>query len=113
MTDPEESPLRGDSSGSVPFHRPRTPRAWLRAGLDRRLPLRTDDGLRERGAERFYTVPTHPPFGRKSSTLVLGENGDTEREAITRERRNGETSIFAQPRHVTAETRSGSALHRK
>ena len=54
--------------------------------IDRRLPVRTDDGLRELGSDRFDVVLTNPPFGRKSSILVIGEGGDTEREAITYER---------------------------
>jgi len=54
--------------------------------MDRRLPVRTDDGLRELGADRFDVVLTNPPFGRKSSILVVGEDGDTDRESITYER---------------------------
>jgi type I restriction enzyme M protein len=56
------------------------------AEIDRRLPVRTDDGLRELGSERYDVVLTNPPFGRKSSILVVGEDGDTDREAITYER---------------------------
>lgn len=56
------------------------------AEIDRRLPVRTDDGLRELGSARFNVVLTNPPFGRKSSILVVGEDGDTDREAITYER---------------------------
>jgi type I restriction enzyme M protein len=48
--------------------------------------VRTDDGLRELGSERYDVVLTNPPFGRKSSILVVGEDGDTERESITYER---------------------------
>ena len=53
------------------------------AAIDGRLPIRTDDGLRELGAQRFNVVLTNPPFGRKSSILVVGEDGDTDREAIS------------------------------
>ncbi|MBM4367686.1 MAG: SAM-dependent DNA methyltransferase [Deltaproteobacteria bacterium] len=56
------------------------------AAMDRRLPVRTDDGLRELGTDRFDVVLTNPPFGRKSSILVVGEDGDTDRESITYER---------------------------
>jgi type I restriction enzyme M protein len=56
------------------------------AEIDRRLPVRTDDALRELGSARFDVVLTNPPFGRKSSILVVGEDGDTDREAIVYER---------------------------
>lgn len=56
------------------------------AEIDRRLPVRTDDGLRELGSDRFDVVLTNPPFGRKSSILVVAEDGDTARESITYER---------------------------
>lgn len=54
--------------------------------IDRRLPVRTDDGLRELGSDRFDVVLTNPPFGRKSSILVVADDGDTARESITYER---------------------------
>ena len=54
--------------------------------LDASLPVRTDDGLRELGGERYDVVLTNPPFGRKSSILVVGEDGGTERDSITYER---------------------------
>jgi type I restriction enzyme M protein len=54
---------------------------------DRRAPARAHRRrLRELGSERFDVVLTNPPFGRKSSILVVGEDGDTEREQITYER---------------------------
>jgi type I restriction enzyme M protein len=56
------------------------------AAIDRRLPVRTDDALRELGSDRYDVVLTNPPFGRKSSILVVGEDGDTARESLTFER---------------------------
>ncbi|MDP2308620.1 MAG: class I SAM-dependent DNA methyltransferase [Pseudomonadota bacterium] len=56
------------------------------AEIDRRLPVHTDDALREIGNARYDVVLTNPPFGRKSSILVVGEDGDTERESISYER---------------------------
>lgn len=56
------------------------------AEVERRLPVRTDDALRELGSARYEVVLTNPPFGRKSSILVVGEDGDTARESITYER---------------------------
>lgn len=56
------------------------------AAVEHSLPVRTDDALRELGATRYDVVLTNPPFGRKSSILVVGEDGDTARESITYER---------------------------
>jgi len=79
-TPQELAKLRGElvASGKTPEQ--------ADAEIDRRLPVRTDDGLRELGSARFDVVLTNPPFGRKSSILVVGEDGDTDREAITYER---------------------------
>jgi type I restriction enzyme M protein len=57
-----------------------------KAEMEDSLPVRTDDALRQLGRERFDVVLTNPPFGRKSSILVVGEEGDTARESITYER---------------------------
>jgi type I restriction enzyme M protein len=56
------------------------------AFIERSLPVRTDDALRELGTDRYQVVLTNPPFGRKSSILVVGEDGDTARESIVYER---------------------------
>ncbi|MDX2170450.1 MAG: class I SAM-dependent DNA methyltransferase [Deltaproteobacteria bacterium] len=56
------------------------------AEIEAALPVRTDDALRQLGGERFDVVLTNPPFGRKSSILVVADDGDTERESITYER---------------------------
>lgn len=54
--------------------------------IEQRLPVRTDDALRSLGTERFDVVLTNPPFGTKSSVLVVGEDGDTRRDTISYER---------------------------
>ncbi len=46
-------------------------------------PVRTDDSLRADPGDRFDLVLTNPPFGRKSSVLMVNEEGDGEREALT------------------------------
>ena len=46
-------------------------------------PVRTDDSLRSAGDKRFDVVLTNPPFGKKSSVLVVGEDGESDRQAIT------------------------------
>lgn len=56
------------------------------AEIDSRLPVKTDDGLRELGTERFEVVLTNPPFGKKSSIMIVTEDGETDRERITYER---------------------------
>ncbi len=47
------------------------------------LPISTDDSLRAEPSEHFEVVMTNPPFGRKSSVLVVNEAGEQEREAMT------------------------------
>lgn len=54
--------------------------------LDDLLPVRTDDALRELGNTRYDIVATNPPFGRKSSIKVIGEEGEVSSDAITVER---------------------------
>jgi type I restriction enzyme M protein len=56
------------------------------AAVEESLPVRRDDALRELGTDRYDVVLTNPPFGRKSSILVVGEDGDTARESIVYER---------------------------
>ncbi|MFI5365999.1 MAG: N-6 DNA methylase, partial [Candidatus Binatia bacterium] len=46
-------------------------------------PVRTDDSLRADPGDRFEMVLTNPPFGKKSSVLVVNEEGDEERQALT------------------------------
>jgi len=45
-------------------------------------PVRTDDSLRADPGARFDLVLTNPPFGKKSSVLVVNE-GEQEKEALT------------------------------
>ena len=54
--------------------------------LERLLPVRSDDGLRELGSDRFDVVLTNPPFGKKSSMLSVTASDETSRESITYER---------------------------
>ncbi|MCB9663434.1 MAG: SAM-dependent DNA methyltransferase [Alphaproteobacteria bacterium] len=54
--------------------------------IDKRLPVRADDALRELGSDRYDVVLTNPPFGKKSSVMVVTEEGETDRQAITYER---------------------------
>ena len=50
-------------------------------------PIRSADALATDPGERFNVILTNPPFGRKSSYRVIGEDGgvDTEREDYERE----------------------------
>lgn len=45
-------------------------------------PVRTADSLREEPGEHFDVVMTNPPFGKKSSLLVVNGDGEQEREAL-------------------------------
>ena len=56
------------------------------AAIEKLLPVRTDDALRELGSDRYDVILTNPPFGRKSSILVVADSGETEREQISYER---------------------------
>jgi type I restriction enzyme M protein len=46
-------------------------------------PVRTDDSLRADPGNRYDVVLTNPPFGKKSSVLVVNEEGDEDRQPIT------------------------------
>ena len=39
--------------------------------IDSRLPVKTDDALRQSGSIRYRVVLTNPPFGKKSSIMVV------------------------------------------
>ncbi len=46
-------------------------------------PVATDDSLRADPGTRFEVVMTNPPFGKKSSVLVVNEEGEQERQGLT------------------------------
>jgi type I restriction enzyme M protein len=46
-------------------------------------PVETNDSLKADSGRRYSVVLTNPPFGKKSSVLVVGEDGEQEREALT------------------------------
>ena len=46
-------------------------------------PVRTADSLAADPGDRFDMVLTNPPFGRKSSVLVVNEEGEEEKQALT------------------------------
>src|SRR3712207_7290394 len=46
-------------------------------------PVTEDDSLRADPGDRYDVVLTNPPFGRKSSVLVVNEAGEEERQALT------------------------------
>ena len=49
-------------------------------------PIEVTDSLRADPGERFEVVLTNPPFGKKSSFTVVGENGEASKEKETCER---------------------------
>jgi type I restriction enzyme M protein len=53
------------------------------AGEGGRPPVVTDDSLRADPGSRFDLVMTNPPFGKKSSVLVVNEEGEEEKQALT------------------------------
>ena len=52
-------------------------------GTEGEPPIKVDDSLRADPGDRFDVVLTNPPFGKKSSVLVVNEEGEQEREALT------------------------------
>ena len=52
----------------------------------KRCPVEVADALASKGSEHFDMVLTNPPFGKKSSTTIIGENGKAGKEKDTYER---------------------------
>jgi type I restriction enzyme M protein len=46
-------------------------------------PVRAGDSLAEPGQARYDVVLTNPPFGKKSSVTMIGEDGEQSRESLT------------------------------
>lgn len=55
-------------------------------------PVRTADSLAADPGVRFRVVMTNPPFGKKSSVMVVNEEGEQERQTLTIEREDFWTS---------------------
>lgn len=49
-------------------------------------PIHVVDGLAKHPGEYFDVVLSNPPFGKKSSVTVIGEDGKTQKEVLTYER---------------------------
>lgn len=52
------------------------------AGDEADPPVATDDSLRSQPGTHYRIVMTNPPFGKKSSVLVINATGDEERQAL-------------------------------
>jgi len=52
-------------------------------GIGGEEPVTVRDALSSKGAIEFDMVLTNPPFGKKSSITVIGEDGDEQRETLT------------------------------
>jgi len=81
------------------------------AEIDARLPIRTDDALRELGTARYQVVLTNPPFGKKSSIMVVTEEGETDRERITYERDDFWTATTNKQLNFVQHVKSLLAIH--
>ena len=55
-------------------------------GTDKDLPIVVSDSLAADPGDRFDIVLTNPPFGKKSSTTIVAENGKASRETDIIER---------------------------
>jgi type I restriction enzyme M protein len=53
------------------------------SGIESEPPVSTDDALRADPGDRFDLVLTNPPFGKKSSVMVVNAEGESERETLT------------------------------
>src|SRR5437764_14631604 len=51
-------------------------------GKEAEPPVKTDDSLRSDPNDRFDLVLTNPPFGKKSSVMVVNAQGEQAREAL-------------------------------
>src|SRR2546425_11934687 len=49
-------------------------------GSEKSVPIKVADALAADPGERFDVVLANPPFGKKSSTMIVGENGKTSTE---------------------------------
>jgi type I restriction enzyme M protein len=56
-------------------------------GSEKSVPIRVADALAADPGERFNVVLANPPFGKKSSTMIVGEDGkaSTEKDIIERD----------------------------
>ncbi len=50
---------------------------------DAASPIRVDDALKADPGQRFDMVLTNPPFGKKSSVTIVGEDGEARRDDLT------------------------------
>jgi type I restriction enzyme M protein len=55
-------------------------------GSEKQVPVVVGDALAVDPGERFEVVLANPPFGKKSSTVIVGEDGRTSTEKDTIER---------------------------
>ena len=56
-------------------------------GSDKELPIKAGvDSLASDPGDRFDIVMTNPPFGKKSSTTIVGEEGEVSKERDVVER---------------------------
>ena len=51
-------------------------------GIGGEGPVAVRDALSSKGSVEFDMVLTNPPFGKKSSITVIGEDGDEQRETL-------------------------------
>lgn len=81
------------------------------AKIDARLPVRTDDALRDLGSTRYNVILTNPPFGKKSSVMVVTDEGGTDREKITYERDDFWTSTTNKQLNLVQHVKSLLDIH--
>ena len=75
-------------------------------GGEKEVPLIVSDSLASDPNKRFDIVMTNPPFGKKSSTTIVGEDGKASKEKETYE-----TGRFFHDLQQTAQFRSACQIH--
>jgi type I restriction enzyme M protein len=81
------------------------------AGDDADPPVRTDDSLAADPGERFQVVMMNPPFGKKSSVMVVNEEGEQERQDLTVVRQDFWTSTTNKQLNFVQHVRTILEMH--
>ncbi len=79
--------------------------------IDARLPVRTSDALRKLGDTRYTVVLTNPPFGKKSSVMVVTDEGETASERSVYERDDFWASTTNKQLNFVQHVKSLLAIH--
>ena len=74
-------------------------------------PIKTDDSLRNEPGSHFPLVTTNPPFGKKSSIIIVNEEGDTDNKTLTYNRPDFWTTTTNKQLNFVQHIKSLLAIH--